>query len=54
LAIALSLGRREETIASSDMAKTPFSATSSRMMATSIQGKGSREGVGDMAGEKGP
>src|ERR1700754_3900955 len=29
-----------ETIASSDIEKTPFTATSTRMIATSIQGKG--------------
>ena len=39
-AIAFSRGRRDETIASSDMASTPFRITSSRMMITSHQGKG--------------
>src|SRR3546814_18522014 len=48
-AIAFSRGFREETIASSDMAKTPFKVTSNKMMTTSNQGKGVRGGAGDMA-----
>jgi hypothetical protein len=48
-AIARSRGRREETIASSAIAKMPFSATSSRMMTTSSQGKDSRGAAGGMA-----
>src|SRR3546814_771083 len=43
-AIAFSRGFREETIASSDMAKTPFKVTSNKMMTTSNQGKGVRGG----------
>ena len=39
-AIAFSRGLREETTASSDIAKTPFRQTSRRMMTTSSQGKG--------------
>ena len=45
-AIAFSRGLRDETIASSDMANTPFSSTSSRMMSTSSQGKGARGAAG--------
>src|SRR3546814_20609053 len=48
-AIAFSRGFREETIASSDMAKTPFKVTSNKMMTTSNQGKGVRGGAGDLA-----
>jgi hypothetical protein len=39
-AIASSRAVRAETIASSDIEKTPFTAISTRMIATSIQGKG--------------
>jgi hypothetical protein len=39
-AIASIRALRAETIASSDIANTPFKATSARMIATSIQGKG--------------
>jgi hypothetical protein len=50
LTIALSLASREETIASSDIANTPLSATSSRMTTTSNQGNGVRGGVVGMSG----
>ena len=48
MAIAIGRGRREETIASSDMANTPFNATSSRMTSRSSQGNGDGGGRGDM------
>src|SRR4051794_11415205 len=48
-AIALSRVRREETIASSDMASRPLRITSSRMMITSHQGKGASGGDGGMS-----
>src|SRR4051812_12147148 len=49
LAIALRRGLREETIASSAIANTPFRAMSSRMTTTSNQGNGGRGEVGGMA-----
>ena len=42
-------GRRADTIASSDMAKMPLSATSARMMTMSTQGKGVGVGEGIVA-----
>ena len=42
LAIALRRASREETIASSLIARMPFTAISARMMKTSIQGNGSK------------
>ena len=47
--IACSRGRRADTMASSDMAKTPLSATSARMMTMSTQGKGVGAGGGIVA-----
>jgi hypothetical protein len=40
---------RDETIAISAIANTPFSAISIRMMTTSNQGNGGKEGTGGMA-----
>ena len=45
-AIASSRALRDETIASSLIANTPFNATSARMMRTSIQGKGGSGAIG--------
>ena len=44
-AIASSRALRDETTASSLIAKTPFNATSARMMTTSSQGKGGSGGA---------